>query len=368
MSFEKIKGKLGFGMMRLPMQGQKVDLEQTKQMVDYFMSQGFNYFDTAHPYIGGQSEEVIKELLTSRYPREDYILANKLSNSTWEEKEEIRPQIEKQLEICGVDYFDFFLMHAQNAERFIKYRDKGAYDLVFEMKKEGKLKHVGLSFHDQPEVLDEILRTYPEIEFVQIQYNYLDLDDPNVKSQGCYEVCRKHNKPMIVMEPVKGGTLANLPALAGEVFDKLDNGTAASYALRYVAEKEGIFMILSGMSNMAQVEDNLSFMKEPQPLSPQEHEAVKTVTDILKQQETIACTACQYCVEGCPMDILIPDLFHAYNNLQVFDDQEQRQVYDGLTDLNGKASECIACGQCEGQCPQNLEIIDLMVKVAQTFE
>ena len=259
---DKVKKNFGFGCMRLPMNGEEVDLEQTKKMVDTFIEQGFNYFDTAHGYIQGKSEKALKECLTSRYPRDKYILTDKLTANFFKKEEDIRPLFESQLEICGVDYFDFYLMHAQGAGNYAHFKECHAYETAFELKKEGKVRHVGISFHDKPEVLEQILTEYPEVEVVQIQFNYVDYDDPAVQSRACYEVCRKHNKPVIVMEPVKGGNLVNLPEDAKAVLDELYGGSPASYAIRFAAGFPGMMMVLSGMSSMEQMNDNLSYMKD----------------------------------------------------------------------------------------------------------
>ena len=243
--FPEIKKTFGFGCMRLPMIGDKVDIPQTKQMVDTFLARGFNYFDTAHGYINGQSETALKECLTSRYPRDSYILTNKLSGYLFETKEQILPMFQDQLDACGVEYFDFFLMHAMSDKGHQRFLELGCYDIAQELKAAGKVRHVGISFHDTAEVLDKILTDRPEIEVVQIQYNYVDYEDPNVQSRACYEVCRKHGKPVIVMEPVKGGSLVNLPQKALDLM----SDTPASYAIRFAADPEGMMMVLSGMSN-----------------------------------------------------------------------------------------------------------------------
>ena len=242
---DKIKKNFGFGCMRLPMIGEDVDIEQTRQMVDLFLKEGFNYFDTAHGYIQGKSELAVRECLTSRYPREQYILTDKLTGNYFKKEEDIRPFFESQLEACGVDYFDFYLMHSQGSGNFPHFKSCRAYETAFELKKEGKIRHVGMSFHDTAEVLDQILTEYPQIEVVQIQFNYLDYEDPKIQSRLCYEVCRKHNKPIIIMEPVKGGSLVNLPKIAGDVLDELQGGSPASYAIRYAAGFPGVMMVLS---------------------------------------------------------------------------------------------------------------------------
>lgn len=368
--FKDIKKNFGFGFMRLPMIGEEVDIEQTIQMVDRFMEAGFNYFDTAHGYISEKSEIALRESLVKRYPRESYILTNKLSPNYFDSKEEINSYFNNMLKACGVEYFDFFLMHCQNAELFEKYKRCKAYETAFELKKEGKVKHVGFSFHDKAEVLDRILTEYPQIEVVQIQFNYLDYEDPIVESRKCYEVCVKHNKPVIVMEPVRGGRLVNLPEEAQAVLDELNNGSNASYAIRFAASFPNVMMVLSGMSDMEQMNDNISYMKEFEPLSDEEHAALRKVADILIAQNLIPCTACRYCVDGCPKHISIPDLFKDYNDKMSRKDTEADSDanYRLHTKENGKASDCIKCGKCEKECPQHLEIRELLKKTAHMFE
>lgn len=355
--------------MRLPMNGEEVDLEQTKKMVDTFIEQGFNYFDTAHGYIQGKSEKALKECLTSRYPRDKYILTDKLTANFFRKEEDIRPLFESQLEICGVDYFDFYLMHAQGAGNYAHFKECHAYETAFELKKEGKVRHVGISFHDKPEVLEQILTEYPEVEVVQIQFNYVDYDDPAVQSRACYEVCRKHNKPVIVMEPVKGGNLVNLPEDAKAVLDELYGGSPASYAIRFAAGFPGMMMVLSGMSSMEQMNDNLSYMKDFQPLNEAELAAVKKVQEIFKSKNLIPCTACRYCIDGCPKHISIPDLFAIMNTKQIYHDWNADYYYNVVHTAPGrKASDCLKCGKCEKVCPQHLQIRNLLEDVAKEFE
>lgn len=366
---DKVKKNFGFGCMRLPMNGEEVDLEQTKKMVDIFIEQGFNYFDTAHGYIQGKSEKALKECLTSRYPRDKYILTDKLTANFFRKEEDIRPLFESQLEICGVDYFDFYLMHAQGAGNYAHFKECHAYETAFELKKEGKVRHVGISFHDKPEVLEQILTEYPEVEVVQIQFNYVDYDDPAVQSRACYEVCRKHNKPVIVMEPVKGGNLVNLPEDAKAVLDELYGGSPASYAIRFAAGFPGMMMVLSGMSSMEQMNDNLSYMKDFQPLNEAELAAVKKVQEIFKSKNLIPCTACRYCIDGCPKHISIPDLFAIMNTKQIYHDWNADYYYNVVHTAPGrKASDCLKCGKCEKVCPQHLQIRNLLEDVAKEFE
>lgn len=366
---KRIKKNFGFGCMRFPMNNEEVDIEQTCRMVDTFLDNGFNYFDTAHGYLSGKSELAVKECLTSRYPRDRYILTDKLTDSFFKNQEDIRPFFESQLKACGVEYFDFYLMHAQNAARFEYFKKCRAYETALELKEEGKIRHFGISFHDTAEVLEQILTEYPQIEVVQIQFNYIDYNDPAVQGRKCYEVCRKFDKPVIVMEPVKGGNLVNLPEEAKAILDELNGGSPASYAIRYAAGFEGIMMVLSGMSSMEQMEDNVSFMKDYRPLDKREMAAVEGVCEVFRSMNLIPCTACRYCVDGCPKKISIPDLFAIMNTKQIYHDWSADYYYNQvLTKTSGKASDCMKCGKCEKACPQHLQIRDLLVSVAQEFE
>ena len=366
---DRIKKNFGFGCMRLPMIGEEVDIEQTKQMVDAFLDAGFNYFDTAHGYIQGKSEKALKTCLTSRYPREKYILTDKLTANYFKAEADIRPFFESQLEICGVEYFDFYLMHAQGLVNYDHFKECRAYETAFELKKEGKIRHVGISFHDRAEVLDRILTEYPQIEVVQIQFNYVDYDDPTVQSRLCYEVCRKHNKPVIVMEPVKGGNLVNLPQQARDVLDALHGGSLASYAIRFAAGFPGIVMVLSGMSDLAQLRENVSLMQNFKPLNEQELAAIAQVQQSFRSRHLIPCTACRYCVDGCPQRIAIPDLFSLMNTWKLHHNHNAIYYYDSVYTAPGsRASDCVRCGKCEAACPQHLPIRELLEQVAAELE
>lgn len=351
--FPEIKKNFGFGCMRLPMIGDKVDLPQTCAMVDAFLDRGFNYFDTAHGYLDGQSETALRACLTSRYPRDRYILTNKLSGNFFKTEEEILPLFESQLAACGVEYFDFYLMHAMNLSRHETYQHLHAYDIAQQLKAQGKIRHMGISFHDTAEALDKILTDRPDIEIVQIQFNYADYDDPRIQSRACYEVCRKHGKEVIVMEPVKGGSLVNLPEKA---LDLLPGGSPAGFAIRFAASFPGICMVLSGMSNMEQMLDNLSYMQDFQPLTEAEMDAIGKVRTVYQSTHRIPCTTCRYCTEVCPMEIPIPELFTA-KNAQL----EHDTPIDGA--LLARAADCVSCRACCAACPQHLTIPELLAHI-----
>lgn len=366
--FTKTGKKFGFGFMRLPRQGDEIDFKECSRMVDAFMDAGFTYFDTAKGYHSGQSEVAIRECVVKRYPRDSFTLADKLSPEFFKSEEDIRRVFEEQLQTCGVTYFDFYLMHAQGRGNYEQYQKCRAYEIAQELKAEGKIRHVGLSFHDNGAFLDKILTEHPEVEFVQIQFNYLDYADPGVQSKRCMEVCKKHGKPVVIMEPVKGGRLVNLPKEADDILRKMGNGSNASYAIRFAASFPEVFMVLSGMSNFEQMEDNISFMKEFVPFTEEEYNAVKEVRRLLMKQNLISCTACRYCVDGCPQNISIPELFADFNGKTQEEDWDGVGSYKKHTENHGKASDCIKCGKCRESCPQHLDVPNLLKKVTRAFE
>ncbi|MBQ9327804.1 MAG: aldo/keto reductase [Solobacterium sp.] len=365
--------KLGFGLMRLPRNNPNdaadIDVEQVKQMVDLFIERGFTYFDTAWMYMGFNSEKVAGEALVSRHPRDTFTLSTKLHVDFVETKEDRDRIFNEQLSKTGAGYFDYYLLHAIEAGKYEKYEALDCFTWLAEKKAQGLVKHMGFSFHDTPELLDQILREHPEMEFVQLQLNYLDWESESVQSRACYEVARAHDKPVIVMEPVKGGTLASLPETAENMFLNHDpSASIPSWAVRFAASLPGVMMVLSGMSDLAQLDNNTSYMKEFVPLTEEETDMCFRAAGIINGQITIPCTSCHYCTEGCPMQICIPEYFALYNEAKREGGACQKDAYAALGADHGAASVCIACGQCENACPQHLPIIETLQDVALTFE
>lgn len=369
--------KLGFGLMRLPSLDEndpsKIDIEQVKQMVDTFIENGFTYFDTAWMYCGFNSENAAREALVKRHDRQTYTLATKLHSGFIQTKEDRDKIFNEQLKKTGVEYFDYYLLHDINTHSIETYEKLDCFTWIQEKKKQGLVKTIGFSFHDGPELLEKVLQEHPEFEFVQLQINYLDWDSVGVQSRQCYEVATKYHKPVIVMEPVKGGTLAKVPEKVENMYKEYHpDMSVPSWAIRFAASLDNVMMVLSGMSNMAQLEDNISYMKDMQPLHDDEYQLIRQAVDIINSTIAIPCTGCSYCTEGCPMHIAIPKYFSLYNaDLQEVEEKgwtPQGEYYNNLTKTFGKASECIGCGQCENVCPQHLPIIEYLQKVAQHFE
>ncbi len=364
MSFNNIKKNFGFGCMRLKMNGDKVDYDEFNRMIDAFIGAGFNYFDTAHGYIDGKSEIAVGKCLSARYNREDFVLADKLSEWYFEKEEDIVPLFESQLEACGVDYFDFYLFHCLTRKSYPKHKDCNSFEVVKKLKEEGKIKHIAMSFHDTADVLDMILSEQPCIEAVQLQINYLDYDDPSVQSKACYDVAVKHGKKVIVMEPVKGGALVNLPDKAAAVLDELGGGSYASYALRYAASYPEVFMVLSGMGNMDMMQDNINTFADFVPLNDKELKATDRVREIIREVRQIPCTACNYCAEVCPNNIPISELF-AVRNKHLSAKITANEAKEEFPKDKPSAADCVKCGCCEAVCPQNIKIIEELEKISK---
>ena len=362
--------KLGFGLMRLPKDKQgQIKLDEVQRMVDSYMERGFNYFDTAYVYEG--SEEAIRQTLVEKYPRDVYTLADKLPAWKLTCQEDVERIFQESLNRTGVDYFDFYLLHSVEKSHYPTYEKYQCFDFIQEMKKQGKIKYMGFSFHDDADFLDKVLTEHPEIDFVQLQLNYLDWENGVIQSRRNYEVARKHHKPIIVMEPIKGGTLASFSDDIERIYkDYTPQKSIASWAMRYVASLDGVMTILSGMSNAQQMNDHLDTMTHFEKINDKEAKLIKQVTDQVLSYPTIPCTKCRYCTPGCPMHIQIPDLFTAYNSAKMYGENRRYDTYykDHSTGDYQPAKACIACGQCESVCPQHLEIISLLKEVSEVFD
>ena len=365
--------KIGFGLMRLPETDGVIDIDKVCKMADAYLDAGFNYFDTAYVYHGGNSERAVKEAIVKRHPRDSFTIATKLpawSIHSFEDRDKI---FNEQLERCGVDYFDFYLLHSiedgNNYDTYVKY---DCFNWGIQKREEGKIKHFGFSFHGTPELLIKIVDSHPEIEFVQIQLNYADWDNPLVHSGELYKILSERNIPIIVMEPCKGGKLANHDEECTDILKSVrPDKSVASWAFRFVGSLPGVTTILSGMSTQEQMDDNMETFKNFEPLSDEERKAIDKVIEAMFRVEQIGCTACRYCVDGCPMSISIPDVISAINTKRKFPgDMRPQFFYNGLIarDGNGKASDCIGCGQCEGVCPQHLPIIEILKEGVEKFE
>ena len=365
--------KLGFGCMRLPLINPEdptsVDIEQFSKMIDTFIENGFTYFDTAYPYHQKQSELFVKKALVERYPRDSYTLADKLPVPFMKVKEDAQKIFYEQLEKCGVEYFDYYLLHSLNRNHYQTALKFDCFEFIKKMKEEGKIKEIGFSFHDTAEILDQILTEHPEMDFVQLQINYLDWNSDSVQSKLCYETAVKHGKKVVIMEPVKGGSLVHVPEDVKTKLFNLDNSlSVASWAIRFAASLKNVRVVLSGMSNLEQLYDNISYMKEFKPLTQEENKFLIQLGDQIRTSIAIPCTACNYCTPGCPKNICIPEYFSLYNKRKQTLSKDKSDEYDNLKNEHGKPLDCIECGQCERVCPQKLLIISNLKKVAEEFE
>ena len=368
---DKNVGKLGFGMMRLPRKGDGIDIEETKKLVDAFMISRFNYFDTAFAYPG--SEEAIKEALVNRYPRKSYYLASKCAIwSGCKEKEDAEKELDISLERTGAGYFDFYLLHALNKDSAKTFEEWGLWEYFLKKKEEGLIRHLGFSFHDSPEVLDDILSKHPEAEFVQLQINWADWEDPKVQSKGSWEVARKHNKDIIVMEPVKGGLLADPHPLVKEVFSSSDpNASPASWAIRFASSLDGVMTVLSGMNTLEMLGDNVKTMWNFKGFDEKQRETIEKAREVFSSLPSIPCTKCDYCAKVCPMDIGISGTFAAMNTLLLYGNETiAKDRYKALVINKGRKNpeKCIKCGKCEEACPQHIEIRSNLEKAKEHFQ
>lgn len=368
---DKNVGKLGFGMMRLPRKGDGIDIEETKKLVDAFMISRFNYFDTAFAYPG--SEEAIKEALVNRYPRKSYYLASKCAIwSGCKEKEDAEKELDISLERTGAGYFDFYLLHALNKDSAKTFEEWRLWEYFLKKKEEGLIKHLGFSFHDSPEVLDDILSKHPEAEFVQLQINWADWEDPKVQSKGSWEVARKHNKDIIVMEPVKGGLLADPHPLVKEVFSSSDpNASPASWAIRFASSLDGVMTVLSGMNTLEMLGDNVKTMWNFKGFDAKQMETIEKAREVFSSLPSIPCTKCDYCAKVCPMDIGISGTFAAMNTLLLYGNETiAKDRYKALVINKGRKNpeKCIKCGKCEEACPQHIEIRSNLEKAKEHFQ
>lgn len=367
--------KLGFGTMRLPLLNpddpKSIDLEQFKKMTDLFLERGFTYFDTAYPYHEECSEDAVRQALVERYPRDSFLLADKMPIARVKSAEDYPRFFEEQLKRCGVEYFDYYLLHNMGRDRYESTQRFGGFPFIAKLKEEGYVRKIGFSFHDDADTLDLILTDHPEVDFVQLQINYLDWDSAVAQSGACYETAKKHGKEVMVMEPVKGGTLAKLPEEAMKLFNDFYSEetvpSTASLAVRYAASLNEVKVVLSGMSSLSQLDDNTSYMKEFKPLTDEEHELVDEISSVLKRTIKVPCTSCKYCMEECPISVNIPDYFGLLN-LHAVTGQKTNMYYQRYSMNHAKASECLKCGKCERICPQHIAIRNYLDEFAALYE
>lgn len=366
--FPKLQGNLGFGLMRLPhLENGEADLEQVKQMVDAYMEAGGYYFDTARVY--GDSEETVRKALVERYPRESYLLATKNFAAMAKSAEAAYADFDKSLEMLGTDYVDFYLLHNLGENRTQRFEDYDMWDFVKKLKNEGKVRHIGFSFHDTSEVLEPILKAHPEVEFVQLQINYADWDSESVESRKCYELCRKYGKPVIVMEPIKGGMLADPPEVVREVLDSAgEDMSPAEWALRFALGLDDVMVVLSGMSTLEQMEQNIATWKSFEPLTDEQMKTIEQAQKKLAEVIYVPCTSCRYCMKDCPQELNIAGMFEALNRGKIYGKDAAQGWYGFSTSEGHKALDCIECGQCEEICPQSIDVISKLTDASEMFD
>ncbi len=360
--------KLGFGFLRLPKSGETFDWPLLEQMVDAFLAGGGTYFDTAYTYLDGMSEEGLRRCVVQRYPRERFQIADKLPGYLVKKPEDMQQMFEEQLCRCGVDYFDVYMLHWLNRKNYEIAEKFREFSFLESLKQAGKARKTGFSYHGDAQLLDEILTAHPEVDVVQLQINYLDWEDPAIEAANCYAIACRHGKEVVVMEPVKGGTLANLPEEAEALLRSCAPAESpASWAIRFSQDLTQVRIVLSGMNTMAQMKDNL---QDKPPLTGEERNLLKEVAEVLNQNIAVPCTGCQYCVPHCPKSIPIPDYFAIYNSYCRHPEEDWKiaPVYEKLALTQGRASECIACGACEAHCPQNISIPSIMPEIARAME
>lgn len=362
--------KLGFGFMRLPMKDGEIDFDRVNSMVDAYMKNGFTYFDTAYVYHNGNSEIALRKSLVERYTRDSFTIADKLPAWVLKSKEDVQKVFDEQLKRAGVDYFDFYLLHSVETSHIKTYNEYDCWNWGLKMKEKGLIRNFGFSFHDTPEMLDQLLTEHPEVDFVQLQINYIDWNSDTVQSGKCYEVARRHNKPIIIMEPVKGGNLASMrPEIEAKMKAVNPDKSIASWAMRFCTTLDGVMVVLSGMSTEEQMNDNIQTVKNLVPFSEAEKACLKEVVDEILSIPTVGCTECRYCVDGCPNEIKIPDIIKAYNSTLIYGEHEQQHyAYKEATQDGHLAGDCITCGQCESVCPQHLEIPNILEKASKIFD
>lgn len=368
---------MGFGMMRLPLTDKddfkSVDQEQVNKMVDTFMEAGFNYFDTAYPYHDGVSEVAFRKAVVERYPRDSFVVADKLPLFLITKDEELEPIFTEQLERTGLEYFDYYLLHNVSGFSEAGFVGVNSFEFALKKKEEGKIKHLGFSTHANAEYIENIIKQHPELEFIQLQINYLDWENEGVESRKCYEVAKKYDLPIIIMEPLKGGFLVDVPDEAAKMMEDFNGEKPISWALRYVASLDGVFMVLSGASTIEQMEENIKIMDDFKSITSEEKEIISDVVDIINSQITVSCTKCNYCVNSCPQHINIPKLFDLYNNQKIENNVGFTAVGNAYVNYskiegNGLASDCISCGLCVKECPQHINIPEVMKDVKKEFE